>query len=124
MNDDPAVYLDSQLIACKINFKALYKVLLRACLTLDLLAMDRRHTDTSDLLSDESKICLKIMGRKWAIGEAHQLIAYVDLLFNKYKNYEVPVNSLYTAYESIYDRIKANARWLSPYEVSFASFKK
>ncbi|KAJ3414132.1 hypothetical protein HDV05_007076 [Chytridiales sp. JEL 0842] len=116
MNDDTEGFLNSQLISCKINFKALYKVLLQACLTLDLAAIDRRTADTTDLLSDESKTTLKVMGKRWVIGEAYQLIAYVELLFNKYKSYEVPVNSLYAAYESIYDRIKTNPQWLSPYE--------
>ncbi|KAI8617093.1 hypothetical protein BC830DRAFT_1115283 [Chytriomyces sp. MP71] len=108
-------YLESELISAKVNFIVLYKTLLRACLALDMLIIDVNES-TIDLLSNESKTLLRVFGRKWAIGEAVQFVSYVDLLFNKYKNYEIPVNALFVAYENIYNRMKSNSGWLTKYD--------
>ncbi|KAJ3385856.1 hypothetical protein HDU84_001985 [Entophlyctis sp. JEL0112] len=43
-------------------------------------------------------------------------IAYVLLLFEKYKVNEVPVNAVFVAYESVYKKVKANPNWLTKYE--------
>ncbi|KAJ3065481.1 hypothetical protein HDU98_011149 [Podochytrium sp. JEL0797] len=108
-------YLTTELISFKINFIALYKLLLRACVTLDMLVIDITES-TVDLLSNESKTLLRVYGKCWSVGESAQFISFVDLLFNKYKNYEIPVNALFVAYESIYNRIKSNPNWLTKYE--------
>ncbi|KAJ3346648.1 hypothetical protein HDU83_002808 [Entophlyctis luteolus] len=108
-------YYENELLASKINFMALYNVLLRGCLTLDMLVIDISES-TVDLLSDESKTVLRVFGQKWAIGEAAQFIAYVLLLFEKYKVNEVPVNAVFVAYESVYKKVKANPNWLTKYE--------
>ncbi|KAJ3241694.1 hypothetical protein HDU81_011018 [Chytriomyces hyalinus] len=112
---DRDAYLESELIAAKINFVCLYKLLLKSCLALDMLIIDINES-TIDMLSNESKTLLRVFGRKWAIGEAVQFISYVELLFNKYKSYEIPVNALFVAYESIYNRIKSNSNWLTKYD--------
>ncbi|KAJ3328963.1 hypothetical protein HDU76_008921 [Blyttiomyces sp. JEL0837] len=121
---DPVAYLETQLLACKINFKALYKTLLRSCVVLDMIAgvlNDRQNganggQPAEDLLSNESRTLLKLWARKWVVGEAFQVIAYLELLFNKYKSYEVPVWALLHAYETLYASMKANSLWLSVYE--------
>ncbi|KAJ3022138.1 UNVERIFIED_CONTAM: hypothetical protein HDU68_009306 [Siphonaria sp. JEL0065] len=114
-NNNRDEYLEQELIASKINFLALYKVLLRACLALDMMIIDITES-TVDLLSNESKTLLRVFGHKWGVGEAAQFINFVDLLFNKYKSYEIPVNALFVAYESIYNRIKTSPNWLTKYE--------
>ncbi|KAI8621915.1 hypothetical protein BC830DRAFT_1163383 [Chytriomyces sp. MP71] len=113
--NDREQYLETELVAARINFIVLYKLLLKACLALDMLVIEINES-TIDLLSNESKTLLKVFGKRWAIGEAVQFISYVDLLFNKYKNDKVPVNALFVAYESIYNRIKSNPLWLTKYD--------
>ncbi|KAJ3217267.1 hypothetical protein HDU67_008179 [Dinochytrium kinnereticum] len=112
----PTEFLDTALQNCKINYKSLYKTLLRNCLTLDMRALERITDNTVDLLSDESKTTLKVWARRWLVGEAFQFIALVELLFNEYKQYNVPVLALFTAYEAIHDRIPGNGGWLSVYD--------
>ncbi|KAJ3234567.1 hypothetical protein HDU78_005744, partial [Chytriomyces hyalinus] len=109
------LYLETELISAKINFIALYKILLRACLTLDMLIIEVNESSV-DLLSNESKTLLRVYGAKWAIGEAVQFVSYVDLLFNMYKLNEVPVNALLVAYDGIYNRMKAHPGWLTKYD--------
>ncbi|KAJ3282227.1 hypothetical protein HDU79_010089 [Rhizoclosmatium sp. JEL0117] len=114
-NNQRDEYLLGELINAKINFTALYKVLLTSCLSLDMRTIDITE-GTIDLLSNESKTLLRVFGSKWAVGESAQFIHFVDLLFQKYKSYEIPVNALFVAYESIYNRIKASPNWLTKYE--------
>lgn len=52
----------------------------------------------------------------WVVGSAFQCIAYLELLFEKYKKYEVPTGSLLTAYEKLYVNMKKNAGWLGSYD--------
>jgi hypothetical protein len=126
---DPVGFIESNLLACKINFKALYKTLLRSCLTLDMLANpafqadggkaanspERASEEHYDLLSDESKMVLKIWAQKWFISDAYAVIAFLELLVAKYKRYDVPVRALLDAYETLYTKMKI-PEWLSQYE--------
>ncbi|KAI9310043.1 hypothetical protein DFJ73DRAFT_771599 [Zopfochytrium polystomum] len=70
----------------------------------------------AELLSPESKALLKVWARKWVVGEAFEVIAYLELLFNKYKRYDVPVWALLHAYETLYANMKENPDWLSVYD--------
>jgi hypothetical protein len=114
------MFLEQQLLTCKISFKALYSLLLKACLLLDMNTGEPPSSASASLLSRESETTLKVWSDWTAINESFMLIAYVELLFEKYKNYEVPVQSLFKAYESIYDSIKRNPDWLGTYEVCFS----
>ncbi|KAI8833020.1 hypothetical protein BC829DRAFT_437351 [Chytridium lagenaria] len=114
--DSPAEFLETALINCKINYKSLYRTLLRNCLKLDMGALGTIPEDTSDLLSDESKTTLKVWARKWLIGDAFQCIALVELLFTEYKKYNIPVKPLDTELDSLRKRINADPSWLPPYD--------
>ncbi|KAI9318895.1 hypothetical protein DFJ73DRAFT_338207 [Zopfochytrium polystomum] len=113
--------IHTQLVNCRINFKSLYRVLLRACLDLDIRNTLEVHQlkklpeKTQDLLSDESKTCLRVCCYMWSIGEDHQFIALASLLFERYKNYLVPVDALSSAFEAIYESLKKRD-WLTTYE--------
>ncbi|KAJ3408968.1 hypothetical protein HDV05_004660 [Chytridiales sp. JEL 0842] len=123
---DPIGFLETNMLACRVNFKSLYKALLRNCLTLDMFANPAFQTTSSpttqpihpddhfDLLSDESKTVLNTCARKWLITPPYQVLAFFDLLFQKCSI--VPVRALLDAYETIYTSLKADRDWLSAYE--------
>ncbi|KAJ3277587.1 hypothetical protein HK104_003178, partial [Borealophlyctis nickersoniae] len=121
-NADPAALLQSQLVNCRVNFKSLYKTLLRSCLVMDnnvLAAQFAPHPipdSTLEILSAESKSLLTVLGRLWAVGDAFRVIAYLGLLFEKYKGYEIPTSSLLNAYETLYNNMRKKQGWLSSYE--------
>jgi len=75
------------------------------------------YEETKHLLSDASSTLLRIFGKEWAVGQAFMTICYLELLFEKFKKYEVPTLALLVAYEDLHDRIKLSG-WLSEYEVS------
>lgn len=116
--------LQSQLISCRINFQSLYKTLLRSTLTLDKTVLAGQFAPepipdaTSEILGAESKALLSVLGRLWAVGDAFRVIAYLGLLFERYKGYEVPTHSLLNAYETLYENMKKKPGWLNNYEVS------
>ncbi|KAJ1556288.1 hypothetical protein HK405_003252, partial [Cladochytrium tenue] len=112
----------SQLIRCRINFKALYRVLLRATLDLDIRnalqdrGLNRLPDKTTDVLGEESRACLRACRAIWLIGEDHHYVVLTALLFDMYKNYLVPVEALSHSFVAIYDGIKSNKSWLSRFE--------
>ncbi|KAI9206279.1 uncharacterized protein BJ171DRAFT_579788 [Polychytrium aggregatum] len=117
VSGDPTLYLQSQLVACKVRYKSLYKILLRNALILDMQTLQANHQITEatiELLTDESRALLTTMGRQWAVGEAFQVIAYLELLFLRYKSYEIPTSALLHAYETLYDSMKRKEAWLTP----------
>ncbi|KAJ3151671.1 hypothetical protein HK101_001872, partial [Irineochytrium annulatum] len=109
-------FLERQLVACRVNFKALYRTLLRACLEMDMSVKGTITERDADLLSDESKVCLKGWARRWFVGEACQFICLLELLVERYKEYRIPHGALFGAYEAMYDRIKATPEWLGRYD--------
>ncbi|KAJ3289940.1 hypothetical protein HDU79_003651 [Rhizoclosmatium sp. JEL0117] len=127
---DPISYLESTLVACKINFKAIYATLLRSCLILDIntnvpaatqpppLDPNAPH-EIIDLLSEESAATLRIWEEKWMIRHSYKVLAYLDLIFQKYMLYEVPVWALLNAYEELYGNMKRNEGWLNEHEKPF-----
>jgi hypothetical protein len=78
---------------------------------------------TTELLSPESKALLRLFSRQWAISEAYQIIAYLDILFLKYQSYEVPTNSIMNALEAVHN-MKRKRGWVTGYEVYFNVFIK
>ncbi|TPX74857.1 hypothetical protein CcCBS67573_g03877 [Chytriomyces confervae] len=125
LHADPIAQLEAQLVSCKINFKALYITLLRACLILDINSSPPPATQPMNsqaayelihLLSPESIATLKFWERKWLIRESFRTLTYLDLVFQKYKLYEVPVWALLNAYEELYGSMKRNPTWLNDYE--------
>jgi hypothetical protein len=100
-------------VSCRVNLKSLYKTLLRNCLLLDIRTnADKITTQTTDLLSEESKTLFRVFGRQWAISSAYFSICYLELLFDRYKCYEIPTNALLFSLEGIHS-MKKNSDWLS-----------
>ena len=74
-------FLQTQFLASKLNLKSLYRSLLRNCLLLDMLSKGDNITDsTNELLSEESKVILKVFSKQWGVGEVFQIIIYLELL--------------------------------------------
>ena len=120
LGGDKTEYIQSQLISCKVSNKSLYKILLRNCLALDMSASVGSIKDsTQELLSPESKTLLRAFGKQWAVGQAFQIIAYLEILFDKYQKFEVPTSSLMTALEAVHG-LKHKTGWISSYDVSFS----
>lgn len=75
---------------------------------------------TRELLTIESKTLLKLLTRQWAISEAYQIIAYLELLFVKYQVDEIPTDAIMSALEAVHN-MKRRSGWLTGYEVSLKS---
>ncbi|KAJ3118279.1 hypothetical protein HDU96_002715 [Phlyctochytrium bullatum] len=112
----PIGTIQSHLLSCKINFKSLYRTLLRSCLDLDMALMGKYSESTAELLSPESRTCLRIWAKMWLVGDAFQVIANLELLFKRYMNCRVPVRALLNAYEAVYANMKASPDWLTEYD--------
>ncbi|KAJ3124134.1 hypothetical protein HK098_001360 [Nowakowskiella sp. JEL0407] len=116
---DPERALRRQLVETHVSFRSIYKTLLRSALALDMATLGKAITEaTEDLLTTESKAILTVFGRQWAVGEAFRVTALLELLFNKYKSYEVPTLSLLKAYETLRENMKKDPSWLSENERS------
>ncbi|KAJ3347766.1 hypothetical protein HDU83_001818, partial [Entophlyctis luteolus] len=120
---DPVAYIESQLVACKMNLKTVYATLLRSCLLLDISSnvpppTQPRPTDPNasyeiiDLLSEESSTLLGVFERSWLIRSSTKSLTYLDLIFQKYKLYEVPIWALLNAYEDVHGQVKRKRSWL------------
>ncbi|KAI8903699.1 hypothetical protein DFJ77DRAFT_429222 [Powellomyces hirtus] len=110
---DPLAALQGALTTTNVDFRSMYKVLLRSCLVLDMNMLGKAINErTEELLSDESASLLLIIGRKWRLSEAFMAMSLLELLFERYKQYEIPQGALLRAYE----RVKSNLKqpgWLS-----------
>jgi len=110
--------LQSQLVSCKVSFKKLYTTLLRACLEHDLTYMRiDGNSVTSEILSDEAKILLKVFGKKWTVGDAFQVISYLEQVFIMHQNNKVPIPVVVTTFDVLHDNMKIDG-WLPAYEVN------
>ncbi|KAI8819033.1 uncharacterized protein EV422DRAFT_498416 [Fimicolochytrium jonesii] len=111
---DPFAQLLSQITYTTVDFRAMYKVLLRACLVLDMNMLGNSITElTVELLSPESMSMLGILGRAWGLTEAFMAMAYLELLFRRYKNAEVPQGALVGTLEGLKTSMKDDPKWLS-----------
>ncbi|OUM69158.1 hypothetical protein PIROE2DRAFT_57650 [Piromyces sp. E2] len=110
--------LQSQLVSCKVSFKKLYTTLLKSCLEHDLTYM-RPDIDgnsiTSEILSDEAKILLKVFGKKWVVGDAFQVISYLEQVFIMHQNNKVPIPVVVATFDVLHDCMKIDG-WLPAYE--------
>ncbi|KAI9009533.1 hypothetical protein BC832DRAFT_590887 [Gaertneriomyces semiglobifer] len=97
-----------------IDPRCLYRRLLTACLALDLNMLQITDS-TTDLLTLESKNLLGLWSRLWGMSECSTVMVYLRQLFEKYKKYEVPMNSLLTAYERVKEGGKSRG-WIRPDE--------
>ncbi|TPX67091.1 hypothetical protein SpCBS45565_g03990 [Spizellomyces sp. 'palustris'] len=113
---DPIAALQSAISATDLDLRALYRTLLRACLILDMNMLGKQINEkTQRLLSEESKALLTILGRTWGLSEAFMVMTYLQLLFEKYKVYEIPQSALLDAFETLKEDLKKRG-WLSEYE--------
>lgn len=110
--------LQSQLVSCKVSFKKLYNTLLKACLEHDLTYMRPDITAnslTSEILSDEAKILLKVFGKKWVLGDAFQVISYLEQVFTMHVNNKLPIPVVVATFDVLHDSMKKEG-WLPAYE--------
>ena len=113
--------LQSQLVNCKVSFKKLYTELLKSCLEHDLTYMRpdiNANSRTSEILSDEAKILLKVFGKKWLVGDAFQVISYLEQVFYMHQNNKVPIPVVVATFDVLHDCMKIDG-WLPAYEVGF-----
>ncbi|KAI9100704.1 hypothetical protein DFS34DRAFT_578825 [Phlyctochytrium arcticum] len=113
---DPIAALQSSISLTDLDLRAPYRTLLKACLVLDMNMLGNSITEETDrLLSDETRSLLNIIGRLWGLSDAFMVLAYLKLLFERYKVYEVPQRALFAAFETLKDKMKQK-NWLSQYE--------
>ncbi|KAJ3124137.1 hypothetical protein HK098_001363 [Nowakowskiella sp. JEL0407] len=131
---EPEEYIRSLFVNHRVNLRELYKMLLRACLTLDMRTLTSSITEnTEELLSLESRTLLTVFGGaprnvhhdtlpleggvNWDVGDAFQVISYVALLFERYQSYQIPTSSLKAAYHTLRDCLKLGSSWLPEVEI-------
>ncbi|ORX51376.1 hypothetical protein BCR36DRAFT_40220 [Piromyces finnis] len=110
--------LQTQLINCKVSFKHLFKILLKACLDHDLVFI---HDDidsnsmTSEILSDEAKILLKVFSKQWLLSNSFLVISYLEEAFEMYVSNRIPIHVVVSTFDVLCDNMK-NDGWLPVYE--------
>ncbi|ORX53699.1 hypothetical protein BCR32DRAFT_288105 [Anaeromyces robustus] len=119
--DDVSDYelLQAQLINCKVSFKHLFKILLKSCLDHDLIYIHEEKINssstTSEILSDEAKILLKVFSKQWVLGDSFLVISYLEESFNMYVNNRIPIHVVVSTFDVLYDYMKIDG-WLPSYE--------
>ena len=113
--------LQEKLFYSRIDYKSLYRILVQSALLLDirLLSSQKKISDsTCELLSFESQVLLKSLGRSWGLSEPFQLFIYIEFVFKSYKQDRVPISALLTAYDYIHEQCK-DYEWLNEEEQVF-----
>jgi len=118
--DDDSDYekLQAQLINCKVSFKHLFKILLKSCLDHDLIYINDKinsNSTTSEILSDEAKILLKVFSKQWVLGDSFLVISYLEETFNMYVNNKIPIHVVVATFDVLYDYMNIDG-WLPAYE--------
>jgi hypothetical protein len=99
----PKTYQQIQqtLISMHVNNKSLYDILMRSCVVLDLY-----NPQGPDLLSEQSVCILQQWKNTWFITSAYQVISYMKILFEKYKQDLVSISELLKAFHRMYWTVK------------------
>ncbi|KAJ3123539.1 hypothetical protein HK098_001842 [Nowakowskiella sp. JEL0407] len=79
--------LKKQIASTGIDYRCLFKTLVRCCLTLDL-SFSTSRSEQKDFLSTESKAILCVYRKMWSLTDPFGLIALLECLFEKYKTYQ------------------------------------
>lgn len=93
-----------------VDNRALFDILLRACLVLDLFTPREGRLE---VLSPEAVSMLKSWGHTWKIPEAYQVISYLKILFEKYKIDAISISDLLKAFHFLYASVKGNIQFSS-----------
>lgn len=70
---------------------------------------------TSEILSDEAKILLKVFSKQWVLGDAFLVISYLEETFNMFVNNRIPIHVVVSTFDVLYDYMKFDG-WLPAYE--------
>lgn len=116
--EDPVATLHKELLQTSLDFRAMYRTLLKGCLNLDLkVSQSKINDNTYDLLSHESKSILKILGRSWRVSDSYMTISYLDLIFEKYcESGKAPLIAVLSAYERLKEDIRSNPNQFEGHE--------
>lgn len=105
--------MHSDMKMCGVDLRALYRSLLRSCMVLDLhIPPDGRE----HLLSNESVAMLKLWVKFWDISEPAQLIIYVETLFQKFMEDQIPVTEILNSFNVLYGKVRVSG-WLHSSDV-------
>ncbi|KAJ3258354.1 hypothetical protein HK103_003642 [Boothiomyces macroporosus] len=95
--------VQSMLNKMQVDNRALFDILLRACLVLDLY---QPREGRADVLSPEAVNMLKAWANTWNITDSYQVIAYLKILFEKYTTYAISISDLLKAFHFVYATVK------------------
>ncbi|KAJ3300949.1 hypothetical protein HDV03_001573 [Kappamyces sp. JEL0829] len=87
----------------QVDNRALFDILLRACLVLDLFSP---REGRAEVLSPEAINMLKAWARTWSISEPYQVMAYLKILFEKYTADLISIADLIKAFHFLYATVK------------------
>jgi hypothetical protein len=95
--------IQASLTSLQIDNRALFDILLRACVVLDLFTPREGRLD---LLSFESVSMLKLWAQTWLISDAYQVISHLKILFEKYQEDQVSISDLLKGFHYLYATVK------------------
>lgn len=94
----------------EVDNRALFDILLRACLVLDLFTPRKGR---AEVLSPEAITMLKAWARTWGISDSYQVISYLKILFEKYTVDSISISDLLKAFHFLYAAVKKNGSFNS-----------
>jgi hypothetical protein len=105
--------IQNTLNSYQVDNRALYRLMVRACLILDLYTP---REGRKEVLSYEAVNMLRVWAITWNISEEYLIIGYVQILFEKFKEDLISISDLKTDFELMYSIVKKSSR-IHPYEV-------
>ena len=102
----------------QVDNRALFDILLRACLVLDLFTPRKGR---ADVLSPEAVTMLRSWARTWNISDSYQAISYLKILFEKYSVDSISISDLLKAFHFLYAAVKKTSSFNST-EVFFCFY--
>ncbi|KAI9351301.1 hypothetical protein BDR26DRAFT_850840 [Obelidium mucronatum] len=111
----------------KLRHQALFKILLRACLSVDS-SRSQFIPNPVDVVpkvalhSAESEDLLEKWQKRWHVTEGYRSVLALELMFERCKAKESPVWALWTAYDVIREGLKRDAMWITAEETKSLAY--
>ena len=107
--------IQNTLSRMQVDNRALFDVLLRACLVLDLFT-PREGRD--EVLSREAVNMLKAWANTWSISKGYQVIGYLKIVFEKYTIDAISISDLLKSFHFLYGVVRGNNQLASAEVIS------
>jgi hypothetical protein len=102
--------IQNTLSRMQVDNRALFDVLLRACLVLDLFTPREGRIE---VLSPEAVNMLKAWAITWQISKPYQVIGYLKIVFEKYSIDAISISDLLKSFHFLYGVVRSNNNLVS-----------